>query len=98
MVQARWRLNRIARMEAEVYDTIFQMPYAENRSEEQALIIADSFMTNPILDKLQRYAKDAERAYNRAVKELRAYRAEQRRTAAESPACKEIQNEAEPPQ
>src|SRR3954451_883337 len=70
MVEARWRLNRVARMEAEIFDTIFAMPFAENRSDEQALIMADSFMTNPMLDKLHRYAKDAERSYNRAVREL----------------------------
>ena len=97
MVQARWRLNRIARMEAEVYNAIFTMPFAEGQSDEGAIVIAHPLMNDGMLDKLHRYAKDAERSYNRAVKELRAYRAEHRKTAPESTHCEKIQNEPKLP-
>src|SRR4051794_5038996 len=69
MVQARWRLNRIARMEAEIYDAIFTMSFAEGQSDEGAIVIAHPLMNEAMLDKLHRYAKDAERSYSRAVKE-----------------------------
>jgi hypothetical protein len=71
MIQARWRLNRIARMEAELYDAVFSMPFAQKQSDEGAILMAHPLMNNPMFDRLQRYARDAERSYHRAVREMR---------------------------
>ena len=102
MIQSRWRLNRIARMEAEVLDAMF-LKFGDGQSDEGAIIIADRF--NPdALGRLRRYAQDAERSYHRAVRELRAYRKDQpqpvQQEAPAQPAnvepsmsCEEIQNE-----
>ena len=73
MVQARWRLNRIARMEAEVYDAMF-LRFGEGQTDEGAIIIASAVNPDDTLRKLHRYAQDAERSYHRAVRELRQYR------------------------
>jgi hypothetical protein len=80
MVQARWKLDRIARMEAEWYNDILNVPNAEGRSDEQALVYMAPVRGHEI-DKLHRYARETERAYFRAVRELRAYRAQSREEA-----------------
>jgi hypothetical protein len=106
MVQARWRLNRIARMEAEMYDAIFTMPFAQDKTDEGAILMAYPLMNNPMLDRLQRYARDAERAYHRAVREFQQYRKAQPQPAALAQAAEKsqpfavsapVQNEAKPP-
>jgi hypothetical protein len=108
MVQARWRLDRITRMEAELMDTILET-FGEGRTDEGALLMADGVNPDPFR-RLHRYAQDAQRSYHRAVREFRACRAQEPRPAepsqisenrrvaarpnhAPSTACVEIQNE-----
>ena len=73
MVQARWRLDRIARMEAEAFDQLLNAPMADGKTDEAALVALYP-IRGQLLDKLQRYARDIERAYHRAARELRSYR------------------------
>lgn len=89
MVQARWRLDRIARMEAEAFDQLLNVPAADGKTDEAALVALYP-MRGQLLDKLQRYARDNERAYHRAVREFKAYRkAQAEEKKQESPARNE---------
>lgn len=97
MVQVRWRLDRIARMEAEAFDQLLNVPAADGKTDEGALVALYP-MRGQLLDKLQRYARDNERAYHRAVRELRAYRkaqAEEKKPAQPQRPAK--RNEPNPP-
>jgi hypothetical protein len=93
MVQSRWRLDRIARMEAEAFDQLLRVPLAEGKSDEGALVALYP-LRGDLLDKLHRYAQQHQRAYHRAVKELQQYRRaqaqENKRPALARPA---VQNE-----
>jgi hypothetical protein len=76
MVQARWRLDRIARMEAEAFDQLLNVPMADGKTDEGALVALYP-LRGALLDKLHRYARDNDRAYHRAVRELKQYRKSQ---------------------
>jgi hypothetical protein len=73
MVQARWRLDRIARMEAEAFEQLLNVPMADGKTDEGALVALYP-IRGALLDKLHRYARDNERAYYRAGRELNQYR------------------------
>jgi hypothetical protein len=76
MIQAQWRIGRIERLQAELLDKILNVPAASGKTDEGAIIAATGFAHGDALDKLERYGRAAERAYFRANKELRQYRAE----------------------
>lgn len=73
MIRARWKLFRIRRLEAEALDRIVE------KGEEPPNIDRDLLATletrGNILDKLDRYAAAAERAYSKAVRDLAQLRA-----------------------
>ena len=81
MIQARWRLARIERLEAEAYEEILTSPNEPNGSPDSAILSAMSRTSN-ILDKLLRYAADARRAYFKARTELLAARARAKKAEA----------------
>ena len=84
MIAARWRLERLARWEAEAIDKIVEGP-EDFFDKEQARrfqaksadrLVIDAIQGNNIIfDKLERYTRAAERAYSKAVKELQQHRA-----------------------
>lgn len=87
MVQARWRLDRIARMEAEAFDQLLNVPLADGKTDEAALVALYP-LRGALLDKLHRYGRDNERAYHRAVRELKQYRKAQAEENKQQPASK----------
>jgi hypothetical protein len=81
MIQAQWRISRIERLQAEVLDIILNVPAAEAKSDEAAIVASMGFAHGQALDRLERYGRAAERAYFRANKELKQYRAEKQNEA-----------------
>jgi hypothetical protein len=83
MAQARWKLDRIQRLEAQAFEQVLTEPGAPG--DPDARILAAIGARGNLLDKLQRYSSAAERSYYKARRELEAvrkdrFRAEDRRT------------------
>ena len=95
MISARWRLQRLARWEAEAIDEAIEPPTRffsgedatrwEAKSTDRHVIDAMHQPTS-IFDKLERYARAAERDYSKAVKDLQEHRAATARTAKQNEA------------
>jgi hypothetical protein len=101
MISARWRLERLARWEAEAIDDAIEPPQFvsedsvrrwEAKSADRHVLNAMR-QTNSIFDKLERYTRAAERAYSKAVKDLQEHRATAARIAKQNEATAK-QNEA----
>lgn len=75
MVQARWRLVRLARLEAEALDGL----------DDRDLITAMERPGN-IFDKLERYRIAAGRAFSKALRELAGLRAKREKSASQNKA------------
>jgi hypothetical protein len=72
LVSNEWRLRRLRRVEAELWDTATNAFLAEN-TEAPACSSGDAFATgSATFERLQRIANSCERAYHRALKELQA--------------------------
>jgi len=75
LVANEWRLRRLRRVEAELWGHA-TTAFLENNTEAPACSSGDAFATAaPIFDRLQRVVNSCERAYHRALKELRVARA-----------------------
>ena len=81
MIQARWRMARVERLEAEAYEEILTSPSEANSSPDGRLLASIARPGN-VLDKLLRYAADARRAYYKARTELQASRARNKKAEA----------------
>ena len=80
MIQSRWKLIRLERLEALAMEQILTHPSAPPDADTAVL---ESLSRNgAILDKLARYQAAAERAYFKALRELRAVRLSTRRAEA----------------
>ena len=73
MVQDKWRLTRIERLEAEAYEEVLTGPGPADRSPDGRILAAIAAPGNPF-DKLQRYRAAAERSYYKAHRELQQSR------------------------
>ena len=73
MIQARWKLQRIERLEAQAIEQALTDPAAP--ADPDAALLEAMVKPGGPLSKLARYAAEAERAYTRALRELRAARA-----------------------
>ncbi len=83
MANARWRLSRIERLEAEAFERILTEP--RDREDSPDGRILDVLASNGnILEKLQRYAAAAERSYYKAHRELVQGRGQKLRNEAKS--------------
>ena len=72
LVSNEWRLRRLRRVEAELWDTATNTFMAAN-TEVPACTSGDAFATGSVtFERLQRIANSCERAYHRALKELKA--------------------------
>jgi hypothetical protein len=84
MINARWKLLRLQRLEAEAYDSIFE---AEDASENPDHDIFDVLASpNNLLDKFERYTANAERAYSKALRDLQQYRLQSQKIAKQNKA------------
>jgi hypothetical protein len=83
MAQARWRLQRIERLEAEAYEEVLTEPGNAGRSPDGRILSAMGSPGN-VFDKLRRYAAAAERSYHKAHRELEQSRARQQRVEAKA--------------
>lgn len=63
MAKARWKILRIARLEAEAYEELLTNP-------EGASVLGALAQSGNIFEKLQRYADAAERSFYKALREL----------------------------
>ncbi len=73
MIQARWKLARIERLEALAFEQILTEPSAEDDPDTR--LLGAMGRNGNILDKLARYSAAAERSYFKALRELQASRA-----------------------
>jgi hypothetical protein len=73
MIHARWNLARVRRLQAEAIDRILAANPQNSNSDAALLDALDT--PNNLLDKLERYAAAAERAYARALRQLQQLRA-----------------------
>jgi hypothetical protein len=72
LVSNEWRIRRLRRAEAELWDHATNIFMAAN-AEVPACTSGDAFATAaPTFERLQRVANSCERAYHRALKELQA--------------------------
>ena len=102
MISARWRLERLARWEAEAINEVIEAPEEfhfeelarrwEEKSADRHVLDA-MHGASSIFDKLERYTRAAERAYSKAVKDLQTHRAAAAKTAKQNEATAK-QNEA----
>jgi hypothetical protein len=92
MIQARCRLLRIQRLEALAFEQILTEP--GGNSDPDGRILAAMCGSGNALDKLHRYAAAAERAYYKALRELRQSRKQQKKsdTAAAEKLIHELMN------
>ncbi len=82
MVQARWKLDRIQRLEALAFEQLLTEPGAATGPDER--ILAALGRSSNIFDKLQRYTAAATRSYNAANRELKNARAAAAKNEAQS--------------
>ncbi len=68
MIQARWKLARIQRLEAAAFEQILTEPGSAD--EPDSRILNTLSRSSNALDRLQRYAAAANRAYNSAHRQL----------------------------
>src|SRR5580658_10476281 len=81
LVNNEWRLRRLRRVEAELWEHATNAFLAEN-IEAAACSSGDAFATAaPTFESLQRIANSCERAYHRALKELQLARGDALRTS-----------------
>ena len=73
MIQARWKLERIGRLEALAMEQILTDPAGDD-PDPDARLLAVMSRNNNVLDKLARYSAAAERSYYKALRELQAGR------------------------
>jgi hypothetical protein len=93
LVSNEWRIRRLRRVEAELWEHATNSFLAEN-IEAPACSSGDAFATAaPTFESLQRIANSCERAYHRALKELQLARGDALRTS-----HSETQPEAAPAQ
>jgi hypothetical protein len=70
LVANEWRLRRLRRVDAEIWDTATNI-FLANNTEAPACSSGDAFATAaPTFERLQRVVNSCERAYHRALKEL----------------------------
>ncbi len=105
MIQARWKLARIQRLEAAAFEQILTEPGSADDPDSRILTAIGR--SGNTLDKLQRYAAAANRAYNSAHRLLTQTRAAAKKDDARSaqsfiqqylntPKSAPLQNEAKP--
>jgi hypothetical protein len=80
MVEARWKLDRIERLQAEAFDQMLAAGEPDHSSD--ARILAGLSQPTTVFDRLQRYAAQAERTYHRAHRELAQLQKQQAKTQA----------------
>ncbi|MCX6621320.1 MAG: hypothetical protein NTY38_09605 [Acidobacteria bacterium] len=68
MIEARWKLERIERLQGEAFEQLIAS--GDQTQSPNARIVAALNLSSPALDRLQRYAAQAERTYHRAHREL----------------------------
>lgn len=85
MIQARWKLARIERLESEAFDAMLEDEGAPMDSDRRLLTTLSG--NGNIFDKLQRHSATAERSYYKALRELQNLRAVTKKN--------KMQNEAE---
>ena len=73
MIHARWNLLRFRRLEAVAFDRMLESEYGPSGPDRRLLNTIEK--PGNILDKLQKMAAAAERAYARAVRDLAQLRA-----------------------
>lgn len=73
MIQARWKLLRLERLEALAMEQILTDPASS--PDPDSAILAAMAKNSSILDKLARYEAAAERSYFKALRELQSSRA-----------------------
>jgi hypothetical protein len=75
LVSNEWRLRRLRRVEAELWQSASNV-FLEKNAEAPACTSGDAFATAaPNFERLQRIVNGCERAYHRALKELKVARA-----------------------
>ncbi len=74
MIHARWKLLRAQRLEAEAFEWVLEGP--ETLSSADRRILRDLSDPSGLINRVERYAASAERAYSKALKELLQYRAQ----------------------
>ena len=85
LVNNEWRLRRLRRVEAELWQSASNV-FLENNAEAAACSSGDAFATAaPTFDRLQRIVNACERAYHRALKELKVARAHGLRSSQSEP-------------
>ncbi len=82
MLQARWKLDRVQRLEALAFEQLLTEPGAATDPDER--VVAALGRSGNIFDKLQRYAAAATRSYNAAHRELKNARATAAKNQAQS--------------
>ncbi len=82
MIQARWKLARIERLEAAAFEQILTEPGSADDPDSR--ILNTLSRSGNALDKLQRYAAAANRAYNAAHRQLTQTRATEKKDGAKS--------------
>lgn len=80
MIQARWKLLRIERLEALAVEQILTEPGAA--ADPDSRLLSAMAGSGSVLDKLARYAAAAQRSYYKALRELQALRARTRKAEA----------------
>ncbi len=80
MIQSRWKLIRIQRLEMEAFEQLLTEPGSTAGADGRIL----ATLTSPgnVLEKLQRYSAAAERSYYKALRELQTLRARVQKTEA----------------
>lgn len=81
MIQSRWRLLRIQRLEAEALDDLLEASCGDENPDR--LLLNHIGTPGNIFDKLERYRAAAERAHVKALHEFNKLRAAQQKTAAQ---------------
>ncbi len=74
MIHARWKLLRAERLEAEAFEWVLEGP--ETLPSADRRILRDLSDPSGLINRVERYAASAERAYSKALKELLQYRAQ----------------------
>jgi hypothetical protein len=68
LVEARWKIGRIERLQAEAFDQM--LAAGDPAQSSDARIVAALSQPTTVFDRLQRYAAQAERSYHKAHREL----------------------------
>src|SRR5580700_3037945 len=101
LVHNEWRLRRMRRVEAELWQTAYNLFIVKNIDTTSTCASGDAFATDSAtFERLQRVANSCDRVYHRTLKELEVAQARRRRTPqpeAQSPAAAAPQPEQSKP-